>query len=103
MVRAFDMKCPKSLNEQPMAHCRGEILRGSGIWPHAGLGLSLEPPFEPFDRTAFSRWDLLVNSLDAPFQGYFVDQLKRLFFLRRRHRRAFTTAIVSKNGTACRN
>jgi hypothetical protein len=74
------MKTPRSLNEQRMAHGRGEVYRGCGIWPIVGLGSPLEPPFEAFARSGITEWDLAVNRFDAPYQGRFFDKLKRLFF-----------------------
>lgn len=73
------MKTPQSRNGQRMVHCRGEIQRGCGTWPYFGLGSPLEPPFEPYSWSAISDWDLAVSGFDAPFQGKFLDRLKRLF------------------------
>jgi hypothetical protein len=73
------MKTPRSRNEQRMVHCRGEMYRGSGVWPYFGLGSPLEPPFEPFRWSSISEWDLALCGLDAPYQGHFVDRLKRFF------------------------
>lgn len=73
------MRTPRSRNEQRMVHCRGEVSRGCGAWPFSGLGSSLEPPFEPFTWSAITEWDLAVSGYDAPYQGRFIDRLKRLF------------------------
>src|SRR5689334_4919091 len=73
------MKGPRTRNEQRMAHCRGEVHRGCGVWPFLGLGSPLEPPFEPYSRSAISEWDLTLAGYDAPYQGQFIDRLKRLF------------------------
>jgi hypothetical protein len=62
-----------------MAHCRGELYRGCGVWPFFGLGSPLEPPFEPFTWSAISEWDLSINGFDRPLQGRLMDRLKRLF------------------------
>lgn len=62
-----------------MAHRRGEIFRGCGIWPFVEQGSPLEPPFEPFTRSAITEWDLAVSGFDGPYQGRFIDRLKRLF------------------------
>ena len=62
-----------------MAHCRGEVVRGCGVWPYFGLGSLLEPPFEPFKWSDITKWDLAASGFDAPYQGRFVDRLKRLF------------------------
>ncbi len=72
------MRQPRSLSEQRLAHCRGEVLRGCGIWPFLGPDRPLEPPFERFTWSGITRWDLRVNGFDAPYQGQFADQLKRL-------------------------
>src|SRR5438105_2336280 len=77
------MKTPRSHNEQRMAHCRGEVYRGCGVWPFSGLGSPLEPPFEPFIWSDITQWDLVVSGFDAPYQGRFVDRLKRLFLVAR--------------------
>ena len=73
------MRQPRSLSEQRLAHCRGEVLRGCGIWPFLGPERPLEPPFEQFTWSDITRWDLRVNGFDAPYQGQFADRLKRLF------------------------
>src|SRR5262245_2066120 len=77
------MRTPRSRNEQRMAHCRGELYRGCGVWPFFGPGSPLEPPFEPFTWSAISHWDLTVSGFDAPYQGQFIDRLKRLFIPKR--------------------
>ena len=73
------MRQPHSLNEQRLAHCRGEILRGCGIWPTGWGEGEPEPPFEPFRWSDITRWDLCLSGFDAPYQGLFGDKLKRLF------------------------
>jgi hypothetical protein len=73
------MRTPRSRNEQRTAHGRGETFRGCGVWPFFGLNSPLEPPFEPFAWSAISEWDLAVSGFDTPYQGRFVDRLKRLF------------------------
>lgn len=73
------MRIPRSRHQQRVAHCHGEVHRGCGAWPFVGPGSPLEPPFEPFARSAITEWDLSVSGFDAPYQGRFVDQLKRLF------------------------
>src|SRR4051812_16487041 len=73
------MKTPRSRNEQRMAHCRGEVYRGCGMWPFIENGSQLEPPFEPFSWADITEWDLAISEFDAPYQGQFIDQLKRLF------------------------
>src|SRR5581483_9506336 len=73
------MSTPRSLNEQRMVHCRGEVSRGCGVWPFLESGATVEPPFEPFTWSAISEWDLALSGFDAPYQGRFIDRLKRLF------------------------
>lgn len=73
------MPQPRSLSEQRLAHCRGEIHRGNGIWPSFWTGCELEPPFEQFAWSKITRWDLCINGFDFPYQGQFIDRLKRLF------------------------
>jgi len=73
------MSAPQSLSQQRFARSRGEIHRGCGIWPTCWSNGQLEPPFEPFSWSTITRWDLGVNGFDAPYQGQFADQLKRLF------------------------
>lgn len=74
------MTSPQSWSQQRCARCRGEIHRGSGIWPLGWSNGRLEPPFEPFDWSDITRWDLGVNGFDAPYQGEFGDRLRRLFW-----------------------
>jgi hypothetical protein len=62
-----------------MARCSGEIHRGCGTWAFVGPGSPLEAPFQPFSWSSITEWDLAVSGFDAPYQGRFVDQLKRLF------------------------
>jgi hypothetical protein len=62
-----------------MAHCHGEVHRGCGVWPFFGLGSPLVPPFEPFSWSGISEWDLSVSGYHHPYQGRFIDRLKRLF------------------------
>jgi len=62
-----------------MAHSRGEVSRGCGTLPFLGLGSPLEPPFDPFTWSCISEWDLAVSGFAAPYQGRFIDRLKRLF------------------------
>ena len=73
------MIAPQSLSKQRFARCRGELHRGCGIWPKCWSNGDLEPPFEPFNWSNITRWDLGVNGFNAPYQGLFADRLKRLF------------------------
>lgn len=73
------MKTIRSRNEQRMAHCRGEVFRGCGIWPFCGSSAPLEPPFQPFTWPDITEWDLAISGFSAPYQGQFIDRLKRLF------------------------
>src|SRR5262249_24565261 len=73
------MRTPRSRSEQRMIHCRGEVNRGCGTWPFPQSGSPLEPPFEPFAWSGITEWDLSVSGFDAPYQGQFIDRLKRLF------------------------
>src|SRR4051794_18514580 len=77
------MRAPESLSQQRYARCRGELFRGSGMWPACWSNGSLEPPFEPFDHANITRWDLNLQGYDAPYQGEFGDWLKRFFRLAR--------------------
>src|ERR1700745_994650 len=77
------MRTPRSRNEQRMAHCRGEVHRGCGVWPFFGPSSPLEPPFEPFTWSGITEWDLAISGFDAPYQGRFIDRLKRLFMAAR--------------------
>jgi hypothetical protein len=77
--RASIMRHPRSFSEQRLAHCRGELLRGCGIWPYLGTEHPLEPPFERFIWSGITKWDLQVNGFDAPYQGQFADRFRRLF------------------------
>src|ERR1051326_538399 len=73
------MRTPRSRHEQRMAHSRGEAYRGCGTWPLFGLDSPLEPLFEPYSWSGITEWDLAVNGFTAPYQGRFMDRLKRLF------------------------
>lgn len=73
------MRTPSTRAEQRFARCRGELLRGCGIWPAWGSISPLEPPFEPFDWSNITRWDLCINGFSRPYQGQWIDRLKRLF------------------------
>ena len=73
------MRQPRSISEQRLAHCRGEVLRGCGIWPFLDAEHPLEPPFERFTWSGITTWDLRVSRFEIPYQGQFADQLKRLF------------------------
>jgi hypothetical protein len=71
------MRTPRSRAAQRLARCRGELYRGSGVWPSWGIACALEPPFEPFSWSTITTWDLSTHRYDAPHQGRFVDWLKR--------------------------
>lgn len=73
------MREPSTLAEQRFMRCRGELFRGSGIWPPWAVPCKLEPPFEPFTWDTITRWDLALHGMTHPFQGFFADRLLRLF------------------------
>jgi len=74
------MSAPESLWQQRYVRSRGELWRGSGVWPTCWSNGRLEPPFEPFSLDTITRWDLCFQGYDAPYQGEFGDRLKRWFF-----------------------
>lgn len=73
------MSTPRSRMEQRSVHIRGEVLRGCGAWPSWGIECVLEPPFEPFHWNGITAWDLAISGFERPYQGVFIDRLKRLF------------------------
>jgi hypothetical protein len=70
---------PRSRADQRLARCRGELLRGCGVWPSWGIECALEPPFEPFRWSTITSWDLAIHGYTAPYQGRWIDWVKRGF------------------------
>lgn len=73
------MALPYSRAEQRFARCRGELHRGSGLWPSWGISCALEPPFQPFDWRTITTWDLAIGGFEGPYQGTFSERLMRFF------------------------